>query len=294
MGLYPKIETSHLAGQLRGIASKNWYVHGADGDDSSPGDRPEKPLATLQEALDRTTAAAYDSIFITRGVVTGEVTPFLLDKANVRIIGDPYAVDAQSTNCAVIATGDTDCFTFQASDISIEGLTLYAGATSHGVGFATLEWSQRNVINKCMFYLGTWGVYTGGVHTPDHHLSITNCMFLDGLTVGGIYYASNGSWNLFKDNFFDHVPQGIIVISAGGTAAGRIIGNIFSLPTGFGPGEAIAMMGASSRYYITDNQAIDAGIDANSGGSPFGDNNTTNMWGRNFDGSHEAEAPIAL
>ncbi|GAG26869.1 unnamed protein product, partial [marine sediment metagenome] len=35
MSLYPKIETSHLANQLRGLRSNNWYVHGADGDDDN-------------------------------------------------------------------------------------------------------------------------------------------------------------------------------------------------------------------------------------------------------------------
>lgn len=285
MGLYPRIETSHLTNQIRGLRSNNWYVHGADGNDDSPGDRPEKPLATLQEALDRCNNGDYDSIFITRGVVTGEVTPFVLDKANVRIIGDPYAVPQQSTNCAVIATGDTDCFTFSASDVSIRGIALYAGATKAGVGFASVPWSQRNLIERCAFVVGGYGVYAGNiVDSPGHHLTIQDNLFMAMGNLGGIRLGSNGSWQLIQRNHFDAVTGVNIQIGGGGAgvAAGRIFKNTFMLPADT-QGLAITLEGDVARYLIMDNMANDNALAAMTA-NPWVDGGTTNVWSRNTEG----------
>ncbi len=284
MGLYPPIETSHLANQIRGLTSKNWYVHGADGRDNSPGDRPEKPLETFQEALDRCENGNYDSIFITRGVVTGEVTPFVLDKANVRIIGDPYAVPQQSTNCAVIATGDTDCFTFSASDVSIRGLALYAGATKAGVGFASIPWSQRNLIERCAFVVGGRGIYAGNIiDSPGHHLTIQDNLFMGSMgSLGGIALASNGSWQLIQRNHFDMMVSTALYIWGSGVAAGRILKNTFMLPADT-EGLAITLGANVARYLVMDNVANDnvlAGLTA----QPWLDAGTTNVWARNIKG----------
>jgi len=284
MGLYPKIETSHLANQLRGKRSNNWYVHGADGDDGSPGNRPEKPLATLQEALDRCDNGDYDTIFITRGVVVGETTPFLLDKANVRIIGDPYAVPQQSTNCAVIATGDTDVFTFSASDIAIEGLALYAGATSAGVGFASIPWSQRNLIEKCAFVVGGYGVYADNIiDSPGHHLTIQDNLFMGSMgALGGINISSNGSWELIQRNHFDFLVGGNIVLAPSGVVAGRILDNTFMLSADT-EGLAITLGANCTRFLVLNNMANDNAVDAITA-NPFLDNGTTNAWAGNTKG----------
>jgi len=281
MGLYPRIETSHLANQLRGLRSNNWYVHGADGNDDSPGDRPEKPFATLQAALDACSNGDYDTIYVTRGVVTGETTPFLLDKANVRIIGDPYAVEGQNTNCAIIATGDTDCFTFQAADVSISGFALYAGATSAGVGFAALAWSQRCLIEKCSFMTGAYGVLSpNAADSPGHHLTVQDCLFLpSGSTTGGISYGSNGSWPIFRGNFFEYVGTANIYVWGSGHAGGRIENNKFML-SGEIAGGAITIGANATRYTVADNCANDAtqgAITAN----PFVDIPGTSAWYRN-------------
>jgi hypothetical protein len=284
MSLYPRIETSHLSNQLRGLDSKNWYVHGADGNDSSPGDRPEKPLATLQEALDRSTAAAYDTIFVTRGVVTGEVTPFVLDKANIRIVGDPRAVPSQSTNCAVIATDDTDCFTFSASDVSIEGFALYAGATSAGVGFAEVAWSQRNLIERCAFVVGGYGIYADNIiDSPGHHLTIQDNLFMGSMgALGGIHMQSNGSWYLYQRNHFDMVAGVNLFCGGRGNSAGRILNNTFIIPTDT-EGLAINLNANMSRYLVMDNFA-NLNTLAVGAQNPFLDAGTTNVWVRNVEG----------
>ena len=285
MGLYPRIETSHLANQLRGLRSNNWYVHGADGDDNSPGDRPEKPFATLQAALDACSNGDYDTIFVTRGVVTGETTPFLLNKANVRIVGDPTTRAQSSTNCAIIATGDTDCFTFQAADVSIEGFALYAGATSAGVGFAELAWSQRDLIERCSFMGGAFGVYSASaVDQPGHHLVIQDCHFnAAGGTTNAIRIGSNGSWPIIRRNFFDSqgVPQ-ILITGGNGIAAGLIEDNIFLSSTDV-EGCAITLTANAVRFVIKDNICNDndeTTINAN----PYHDAGTTNIWFRNVKG----------
>lgn len=284
MGLYPKIETSHLANQIRGIDSNNWYVHGADGDDDSPGDRPEKPFATLQAALDACDNGDYDSIFITRGVVIGETTPFVLDKANVRIIGDPYAVPGQSTNCAVIATDDTDCFTFSASDVSISGFALYAGATSAGVGFASIPWSQRNLIEKCSFVGGGYGIYSANViDSPGHHLTIQDNLFMGSMgALGGISLASNGSWQIIQRNHFDLLAATAMYLWGSGVSAGRVLNNTFVLPTDT-DGLAITVGANVTRYWFENNIANDATMAAMSQ-NPFIDAGD-NIWVGNAKGS---------
>ena len=293
MGLYPRIETSHLANNLRGLRSNNWYVHGADGTDDSPGDRPEKPLATLQEALDRCNNGDYDSIYITRGVVTGEVTPFVLDKANVRIIGDPYNPPAQSTNCAIIATGNTDCFTFSASDVSIAGLALYAGAAAAGVGFASIPWSQRNLIERCSFVVGGYGIYSDNiVDSPGHHLTIQDNLFMGSMgALGGIAIQSNGSWQLIQRNHFDLLAATAIFVGGSGVAAGRILNNTIIIPSDT-EGLAINLGANVARYLVMDNFANDNILEALTA-SPWIDNGTTNVWVRNVEGGSSGFTDIA-
>ena len=284
MGLYPKIETSHVVGYKRRVNSKNWFVDYFDGDDDSPGDRPEKPLATLVEALDRCTAAAWDTVHITGHVITGEVTPFVLDKPHVRIIGDPYAIKGQSNNCAIIATGDTDCFTFEASDISIYGLNMYAGATAAGVGFAELAWSQRNTIEMCSFFGGAYGVLSGaGIDSPGHHLNIIDCFFNPaGSTTSAILLRSNGSWPLIRGNFFESVGMPNISIT-GGMAGGRIEDCTFMLSADSTEGGAIDMGAGPSRWWILNNSANDASNDALAS-NPYRDQGVDNAWARNVAG----------
>ena len=286
MGLYPRIETSHLANQLRGLRSNNWYVHGADGNDSSPGDRPEKPLATLQEALDRCNNGDYDTIFVTRGVVTGETTPFLCDKANVRIIGDPHAVDGSSTNCAVIATGDTDCFNIGAADVTISGFALYAGATHSGIVFEPLAWMQRVLIEKCSFMAGAYGVLSlNEADAPYHHFTVQDCFFNPaGNTSGGISYGSNGSWPIFRRNHFDLIAGApCIYVWGSGHVGGRIQDNTFVLVAD-AAGSAITVGANATRYMITNNIANDAAQDAITA-NPFVDTPGTSVWSRNVKGA---------
>ncbi len=283
MGLYPKVETSHLTNYKRRVNSTNWFVDYFDGDDGHSGDRVEKPLGTLQEALDRCTAAAWDTIHITGHVITGEVTPFVMDKAHVRIIGDPYAVRKQSNNCAIIATGDTDCFTFEASDIGIYGLALYAGATAAGVGFAELAWSQRNLIERIAFMSGAYGVLSGaGIDSPGHHLSILDSYFnaVAG-TINAILLRSNGSWPIIRGNFFDSPGLAQIYIT-GGMAAGQIEDNdhILSADT---EGGAITMGPTPYRWLIKNNCANDNTVGAISA-NPFLEQGDDNIWVGNTKG----------
>ncbi|GAG16322.1 unnamed protein product, partial [marine sediment metagenome] len=226
----------------------------------------------------------YDSIFITRGVVTGETTPFVLDKANVRIIGDPYAVPGQSTNCAVIATGNTDCFTFSASDVSISGFSLYAGATSAGVGFASVAWSQRNLIEKCAFVVGGYGIYADNIiDSPGHHLTIQDNLFMGSMGAsGGIHLGTNGSWPIIQRNHFDMVAGVNMYLWGSGSSAGRVLNNSFIIPADT-EGLAITIGANISRYLIMDNFA-NLNTLAVGAQNPFVDTQTTNVWVRNVEG----------
>ena len=295
MGLYPRKAMSNLANYDRRLGSNHWYVDINHGDNDSPGDRPEKPLLTIAEAVDRATDDTHDVIHLTVYVHAWEATPIVLNKRSLEVVGLMGPALGMQPQTWLVPVGNTPYFTIAAGDVSIKNFFITGGAAGPCINFGPADAGMvRNSIDNCYFASGTWGVETGGVNTPSHHLAITDCVFEGSLTEGGIYYAANGSWNLFKNNWFDRIPQGIIVISAGGTNSGRITNNLFSLQTGFGNGDAIAMMGSSAGYYITDNQAIDPGTDANSGGSPFGDNGTGNMWGYNTDGATVAEAPVAL
>ena len=284
MGLFPKISTSQLANSKRRVGGQNFYVDGSYGSDSSPGNRPEKPFLTLQKALNSCTAGLWDTIYITGGAIAGETTPFVLNKSCVRIIGDPYAVPQQSTNCAVIATGDTDVFTFAATDVSISGFSLYAGATAAGVGFSSVAWSQRNLIEKCAFVVGGYGVYADNIiDSPGHHLTIQDNLFMGSMgALGGINISSNGSWELIQRNHFDLLVGGNIVLSPSGVDAGRILNNTFMLQSDT-EGKAITLGANCTRFWVMNNAANDNAVDAITA-NPFLDNGTTNVWVGNTKG----------
>ena len=284
MGLYPKIETSRLANSKRRVGGSNFFVDGSYGSDSSSGNRVEKPLATLQEALDRCTAGLWDTIYVTGGAVTGETTPWVLDKSCVRIIGDPYAVPQQSTNCAAIATGDTDTFTFSATDISISGFAIYSGATHAGVGFASVAWSQRNLIEKCAFVVGGYGIYADNIaDSPGHHLTIQDNLFMGSMgALGGISVSSNGSWELIQRNHFDLLAATNILMNPSGVAAGRILNNTFMLSAD-AQGLAITLGANCARFMVLNNMANNNAVDAITA-NPFLDNGTTNVWCGNTKG----------
>ena len=282
MGLYPPREESHLANQRLRKYSKNWYVDGYYGDDdaSNPGDRPEKPLYTITEALDRCTAGQYDTIYVSRAAVI-EATPIVVNKSSVRIIGDPYTVPGSAANCVVIATGDTDCFTFAAADISIEGFMLQAGATSAGVGFTAVVGGVRQRIEKCTFYTGAYGVLApNAADSPSHYLSVLDCLFLpSGSTTGGISYGSNGSWPIFRGNFFEYVAAPNIYVWGSGHAGGRIENNKFMVSAD-AAGIAITIGANATRYTVADNCANNAAQDAITA-NPFVDTPGTSAWYRN-------------
>ena len=286
MGLYPPREESHLANQRLRKYTKNWYVDGYYGDDdaSNPGDRPEKPLYTITEALARCSSGQYDTIFVSRAAVT-EATPIVINKSSVRIVGDPYTVKGSAANCVVIATGDTDCFTFAAADISIEGFMLQAGATSAGVGFTAVAGSVRQRIERCTFYTGAYGVLApNAADSPSHYLAVLDCLFLpSGSTTGGISYGSNGSWPIFRGNFFEYAGTANIYVWGSGHAGGRIEDNVFML-SGEIAGGAITIGANATRYSVVRNFANDA-TQADITANPYVDTPGTSAWYQNVKSS---------
>lgn len=284
MGLYPKIAENQIANIIGGerAVSRVFFVDYNHGDDGHPGNRREKPFQYIQTAIDACENGYQDTIYVMSTVhLEADIT---VDKMNVSIIGlpGPHPKSQPGTWIAPVG-GARATIRISAGAVHIKNLFITGVAGQPCLDFTAGATHTRIGITSCYFDTGTYGVFTGGTNTPSHHLCITDCVFQDGLTAGGIWYVANGSWPIFDGNFFDHVPgPQIYVASPGGTSAGRIINNLHSLETDVN-GEAITM-GNSTRWFIDNNVAADAGI-TDPGTVPFGDHGTTNMWGRNYRGT---------
>lgn len=296
MGLYPPIAENQIANIIGGerMVSRVFFADGAHGDDGNVGNRREKPFATIQAAIDACGDYYQDTIYVmSTAQLEADIT---VNKHNVSIIGLPPPHPQSQPGTWIAPVGGTRAtIRISAGAVNLKNLYITGVAGQPCVDFTAGATHTRVGITSCYFDVGTYGVSAHvGVNAPSHHLIVKDCTFQGGLTVGGIYYAANGSWNIFDGNFFDLVPgPQIHVVSAGGTAASRIINNRFSLDSDTN-GEAISFLGSNTRWFIDNNVAADSGI-TDPGNTPYGDNQnpSAQMWGRNYRGG-TIIAPVAL
>jgi len=284
MGLFPRTVVSWPANLPQGPTSNVFFVDYNNGSDNNPGTKREQPLESIAAAIALCDDAQSDTIFVTSQVHV-EDQPIVVDVQAVRIIGLPVnQPHAQQARTWIFpdahVTGGV--FTISAGDVTIENFMLWSTAGQPCIDFGVGATDVRNVIKNCSFHLGSYGVMTGpAANQPSHYLSIVDCMFGPGLDTGGILHASNGSWPLIADCFFETIPGPNISVT-GGIAGGRIERCLFMLDSDT-EGEAITMGAGPTRWWIVDNVANDnttAAITAN----PFLEQGDDNAWCGNSKG----------
>jgi len=292
MGLYPPRVSSNPPVLTRRYDTVEFFVDGSNGSDdgSRPGDRPEKPLLTIKEAISRCNSGEQNIInMIAPGHVT-ETNPIVIDKQFVTIRGWPSqgGLDCDSPMTCV-ATVDAAYFTIAAQDVVIRDMVIHGGASHPTINFSPVAWSFRTGIHNVTFKAGTWGIAQGALDAsgfvadaPSHDWFITNCKFKPTLSSGGIFLASNGSWGVIADNYFESAPLGVYAHLNCLSAAVQVLRNRFMCPAEAG-GEAIDIAGAAlTRWIVADNMANDASNTA-SANSPYADANDACAWFRNVE-----------
>jgi len=292
MGLYPPIVSSNPPVLTRRYRTVEWFVSGSAGSDSGArsGNRPEKPLLTIKEAISRCTSGHNNVINVIDPGHVAETNPVVIDKQFTTVRGWPSqnGLDAQSP-CTLVATVDAAYFTIAAQDVVIRDFTIHGGASHPTINFSPVAWSFRTGIHNVTFKAGTWGIAQGALDAsgfvadaPSHGWAITYCKFLPTLSAGGIFLSSNGSWGLIADNYFEYVPLGVYAHLNCQSAAVQVLRNRFMTPTETG-GEAIDIAGAAvTRWIVADNMANDASNTA-SNVAPYADNNDACAWFRNVE-----------
>ena len=287
MSLYPRIAESVPANLPEHPSGSVFYVNSTEGSNDNPGDRREKPFETVTYALAQCTDEYNDVIYVTTSIQV-EDQPIVVNKGAVQIIGLPkHTPYAQQARCWFFPDGHVTggVFTINQSDVLIKNFMFWSTAGQPCINFGEADATDvRITIDQCSFHVGSYGIQTGpGVNLPAHYLTITNCYFDPGLTTGGILLASNGSWPLIANCFFESVAMPNISIT-GGMAAGRILECLFMLPADSTVGGAIDLGAGPSRWWILGNGANDA-TNAGITNNPFRDQGTDNIWAKNFIGA---------
>lgn len=282
MGLYPRVARSRLANYDDRIGTTHWYVDYVHGDDGHSGDRVEKPLATLTEAVARATDDTYDIIHVICAVHIGEVIPVVVNKRSVEIVGMQGAYPGGQPACWLIPVDDNPYFTISAGDVQIKDFFITGGASGPCINFGAGAGNVRIGIHNCYFAMGTFGIHSVGTasYRPAHHLAITNCQFENSLSLGGIHLGSNGSWPLIYNNHFDQCPGPQLDMTDFHGFGGKIFDNHFALDSDTA-GEAITIGVNAGRNIFKGNRANDAGITAMAA-NPFVDNGVANHWFDNY------------
>jgi len=291
MGLYPPIIKSTADVLTRRLQGVEFFVDqnfGSD-DGSRSGNRPEKPLQTITEALSRCVGGRNDIINVTSTTHVADTCPIVIDKPNTWIRGYPSLCPGGQAPCTLITLTDAAYFTIAAAAVTISDFTISGGAAHPTINYDPVAWAQNSVIHNVTFMNGTWGIAQGAkdatgfvADAPTHRWSITECNFLPTLSVGGIMLASNGSWGLIADCYFESAPLGVYAHLNCQSAAVQVLRNRFMCPAEDG-GEAINIAGAAlTRWIVADNMANDASNTA-SANSPYADANDACAWFRNVE-----------
>lgn len=300
MGLYPKIVASNPPVLTRRYGSVEYFVDGSNGSDSSsrPGNRPEKPLLTIAEAIDRCTNGEQNIInLIAPGHVT-ETNPIVIDKQFVTIRGWPSqnGLDAQSPMTCV-ATVDDSYFTVAAQDVVVRDMTIHGGASAPTIDFNEVAWSFRTGLHNLTFKAGTWGIAMANdaangfqQDKPSHGWAITFCKFLPTLSAGGVLLASNGSWGLVADNFFEQTPYAIYGHLNCQSAGVQVLRNRILVPSDDVVGRGIYVGTQATRWFVAGNRTNDA-VPGALTFNPYFDQADASAWMDNMIGGGVDTAP---
>lgn len=303
MGLYPKRHENHPSGLPEHPDGNIFYVNYVEGINSIAGGRgksPEKPFATITYALAQCDDDENDVIYVT-SVVQVEAQPIVVNKRGVQIVGFPSNSPGYANQARTWIFPDAHVtggvFTISAGDVVIDGIMMWSTAGQPCVDFTEEATAVRITIKNCSFHQGSYGIMTGNAtafraNSPSHYLAIIGCHFGPTLTVGGIYFRSNGSWNIIADNFFESIAMPNIDLHINDqSTANRILDNMFMLSADSTVGGAIDIATGHSRTIISGNLAGDASDTALTQ-CPYRDIDSANAWFRNYiQGQENVENP---
>ncbi len=300
MGLYPPRVSSNPPVVTRRYRTVEFFVDGENGSDDStrPGDRPEKPLLTIKEAVSRCTSGEQNIInMIAPGHVT-ETNPIVIDKQFVTIRGWPSQSPFGQSPMTCVATVDASYFTVAAQDVCIRDMTIHGGASHPTIDHQVVPWSFRVVIHNITFKAGTYGIKQGGHATPDfeadapsHGWAITQCKFLPGLSLGGIALESNGSWGLIEDNFFESMIDAVYTTNNCQSHGVLVRGNRIMTASDDHVGQGIYLATNVGRWVLTGNIAGYAQTAAMTN-NPFHDVGNDSLWVNNYGSAPAAGAEL--
>jgi len=292
MGLYPPIVSSNPPVVTRRYRTVEWFVSGSNGSDagSRPGNRPEKPLLTIAEAIDRCDSGNNNIINVIDPGHVAETNPIVINKQFVTVRGWPSQSPGGHSPCTLVATVDAAYFTIAAQDVCIRDFTIHGGASHPAINYSPVAWSFRTVVHGVTFNAGTWGVAQGGLtaatfvaDAPSHNWSITDCNFMAGLSVGGIFLMSNGSWGKIEGNFFDTCPNAIYANIDCQSQRVQCVKNRILVPSDDQVGRGIYIGTSAGGWYVADNDANDM-IPTTITNNPYFDQANTSAWFRNVAG----------
>jgi hypothetical protein len=133
-----------------------YFVHSGTGASSNPGDSPDAPMATIDQAINKCTASKGDVIYVLPGhaETIAAADGFDADVAGISIIGcgtgsnrPTLTFSATASTCAVGAAG-----------VRIRGLRFVAGVSAVVVGLSVEAAGTDCLIEDCTWY---WGGTTG-------------------------------------------------------------------------------------------------------------------------------------
>jgi len=289
MGLYPKVEVNHPSGLPEHPHGNVFYVNYQEGTDTTKwkqGTKASRPFETITYALAQCSDDDNDIIYVTT-VTQLDTQPVIINKRAVQIIGLPNNMPGYANQARCWMYPDAHVlggvFTISAGDVVIKNMMLWGTAGQPCIDFGVEATGVRQVISQCSFHAGSYGVMTGpAANQPSHYLGIIDNHFGPTLSTGGILHASNGSWPVIADNFFESISMPNISVT-GGMAGGRIHNNTFMLPADSTVGGAIDLALAPTRWWVTDNKANDASNDALTA-NPYRDLGVDNAWAGNVVG----------
>lgn len=142
-----------------------YFVDATNGSDSNTGKSPEAAMATIQAALNKTTASKGDKVYVRNGAYAETLT---MTKADVHLIG-------QSRD-GVVITGDTnatDVLTITGSDCSVRNASFRGFDTGSDITHIAVD-ADNCKIDNCHFSGNENQIE---VTTVDYCI-ITNCDFV--------------------------------------------------------------------------------------------------------------------
>jgi len=290
MGLYPPIVHVEPDSLVRRLYTNQWYVDATNGDNDSDGNRPEKPLETIAEAVDRSTNGNMDVINVVEPGHVAEATPIVLNKSFLTVRGWPSQSPFGHSPCTLVAPTDTAYFTIAAQDVCVRDFTIHGGASWPVINYSPVAWSFRTVVHNVTFNSGTWGIAQGGLtaatfvaDAPSHNWSISDCKFMAGLSLGGVFLMSNGSWGVIADNFFDTCANAIYANIDCQSQRVQCVRNRILVPSDDQVGRGIYIGTNAGGWFVADNDANDM-IPTTITNNPYFDQANLSAWFRNVAG----------